>query len=274
MKRKAFTLVELLVVIAIIGLLTSIAMVSLSSSRDKARIAAGQSLEQSIHNAAADEILAQWDFDECTGINIVATSATDASGNGNDGIPANNPLWSADTPAKKGCSMLLNGSNQSVSGAQSITQIASQSFTISAWARRTTLGPAANIIFSIGDSYTNSSLLHFGFRSANTFFCAFYGNDYTTAATYTDTDWHLWTCSYDATTRKRNLYRDGVLIGGDTANPFIGSGVPRIGRRADGLYFAGPIDNVRLYRKSLTAQAVEKLYAEGVASHRNGIAAR
>src|SRR5512135_2555694 len=37
MSRKAFTLVELLVVIAIIGLLSSIAIVSLGSSRAKAR---------------------------------------------------------------------------------------------------------------------------------------------------------------------------------------------------------------------------------------------
>lgn len=37
MKRRAFTLVELLVVIAIIGLLSTVAVVALSSSRTKAR---------------------------------------------------------------------------------------------------------------------------------------------------------------------------------------------------------------------------------------------
>lgn len=37
MKRKGFTLIELLVVIAIIGLLSSLAVVSLNSAREKAR---------------------------------------------------------------------------------------------------------------------------------------------------------------------------------------------------------------------------------------------
>jgi len=39
MKRKSFTLIELLVVIAIIGLLSSIVLVSLSGTRQKAKIA-------------------------------------------------------------------------------------------------------------------------------------------------------------------------------------------------------------------------------------------
>ena len=49
---KGFTLVELLVVIAIIGILAAIVMVSLSSTRDRARVASLQSTLASITTIA------------------------------------------------------------------------------------------------------------------------------------------------------------------------------------------------------------------------------
>lgn len=52
-QSKGFTLIELLVVIAIIGILASVVLASLGSSRAKARIAAAQGTMRSIQTGAA-----------------------------------------------------------------------------------------------------------------------------------------------------------------------------------------------------------------------------
>jgi general secretion pathway protein G len=72
MKRKSFTLIELLVVIAIIGLLSSIVLVSLSGTRQKAKITKAREEITAIHKAI---LLMEVQTSVYPAVNNIATSA-------------------------------------------------------------------------------------------------------------------------------------------------------------------------------------------------------
>ncbi|NOZ04951.1 MAG: hypothetical protein GXP41_01170, partial [Chloroflexi bacterium] len=163
---------------------------------------------------------------------------------------------------------LFDGSDDYVDAGN--IDLVNQSFTLSAWAKRNSTG-SYDFIIGQGSGSANHGL-QFGFRDNNQFTCAFWANDLNTSGTYSDQKWHYWTCTYDATTRKRTIYRDGTQVAQDTASAhYQGSGHLMVGSfpvRTD-FNFDGRLDDVRVYRAALSAGGVRALYqaAPGFSLH-------
>ena len=137
--------------------------------------------------------------------------------------------------------------------------IANKDFTVAAWAKRDQAGQSHFILSQGG--VANNQGLHFGYRDNNQFTCAFYGNDLNTTATYTDTDWHHWACTYNASTNARTLYRDGVQVAQDIASAdYAGTGTTYIGGVFNfNSWFDGEIDDVLVYPRALSTTEVGQI---------------
>ncbi len=176
-------------------------------------VALTQVAEASIQDRTAQSNFAEaWiKFDESAG----AVTFADYSGN----VPAHNATCSnaaGQCPAYTASG--ASGSAFNFDGSNDVTRIsgidlANRSFSVAFWAKRTTSG-RFDFAFGGGGSAGNfaGQALALGFRSNNKFTCGFNSDDLDTPLTYTDSDWHHWTCTYDASNRQRIIYRDGILV--------------------------------------------------------------
>ncbi len=133
--------------------------------------------------------------------------------------------------------------------------LANNSFSIEFWAKRN--APNNHDFVIVQGRPSDNQMLHVGFRNGNDFTFAFYNNDLNTPS-FTDTDWHHWAATYDATTRRRVIYRDGVQVVTDVApvnyqgtGPITLGGTPNLT-----LDFDGSISAVRFWSTARTAQEV------------------
>jgi hypothetical protein len=229
----------------------------------RARDAAGNSTTSSgvsvtVSNAAPPGgLVAAYSFNEGAG----ATTA-DKSGNGITGN-LSNMSWT--TGGRYGSGLVFNGSNGFVDlGNPSALQLTG-SMTLEAWVKAS--ANPGDDGFIVGKSDGPGWQLKTTPDNGPHQFCTKVSETTTLAARKFSTStralntWYHVASVYDATARTLQLYVNGVLENGVSAGTVPATQLNRgvnvnIGRRADGFYFNGIIDEVRIYSRPLSASEV------------------
>ena len=254
MNRPAFTLVELLVVIAIIGLMSGVAIVSMSTSREKARIAAQQQYDTQISHSLGSEIIADWPLDEVSG-----TAISDSSGNGFNATFNGTVGAGSYVPGVYGNAVYLDGTTNYIRTSNSLS-VTLNSFSASAWFKTTSGADQKIISADVSNHYLQTLSGNLRICTANV--CAPVGSK-----KYNDGLWHFAVVTGDGTSTRG--YVDGVLQVTQTANSStITSTTFSIGATGGTFAqrFTGSIDEVRVYGAVLNASAIKKMYADGIAN--------
>jgi|GEM_PF-1015829 len=198
-------------------------------------------------------LIAHWKFDETSG-----TIAADSSGNGRTGTLTNGPTWTA---GKLGNAVGLDGLNDYVAAGTSL-DTPSLPFTLAAWVKPTSFADW-NTILAKRDSFAPTDM-RFGWLIWNTTGVVVLqssgGNSAIFAYVPPLNAWtHLVTVARSGGT---DLYVNGVL--NETTNQFSldsdAAALVRIGSADAQDFFAGTIDDVRVYNRALSTQEVLDVY--------------
>ena len=263
-KNKSFTLVELLVVIAIVGILSTVAVGSISKARNRARIARNLEFSQTLFNGLGSHAVGIWSFDQ-----VQAGVAPDISRSGNDGSLQGDTIQDSDTPyaiitsATGKHSLLFDGTGDYVECQDNDTlDPEEQPLTIELWFNWDgTLG--MNTLFDKDGLYQarvfNNNLQYYlepdgTWRGETSFPVA-------------PDHWYHAVIVYDKA--KQYLYQDGKLVYSRDQIGDIGENEARllIGARsgaAANQYFNGKIDELRIYVSALSLAEIQKHYVQGL----------
>ena len=263
MKRAAFTLIELLVTIAIIGLLSSIAIVSMSGSRDKAAIAAGLQFEASVQHAVGSEVLADWEFDEGSG-----GTAGDSSGNGKTATLMNSVSWRCAatninfTPTGQGCAVGFGGGGYVSTPALNIGD-----GTVSLWFNNKGSNPGA-VILGKRNTGCFSSAIYINSSANSNDLRVYNAGPETMIGMTKPSQWNQLVIVRAGAGAEADFYLNGKLALKNAYNLNLPDLISTVGATCAGVNeFTGYIDSVRVYGAALGASRIERLYAEEKLEH-------
>ena len=255
-KSQGFTLIELIVVIGIIGLIIGLILVSLQTSREKARIAKGKQFSQMINHTLGAYAVGIWRFEEIGAGNTLV----DNSGYNNNGVTHGATLEAG----VLGNCLEFNGVNSYVEIANS-GSMTNEEMTVEAWIYPRDISSLQMIVSKFG---TNKD---YGLGVSNGHIYVWYGQgggDYTNeAGTIKSYKWQhvaLVLKSWDS----YEVYIDGKLVGSEsmtipqrassTANIEIG----RAGGSVQSHYFNGLIDEVKIYSQAFPSAQIKQHYVK------------
>ncbi|MFA6340712.1 MAG: LamG-like jellyroll fold domain-containing protein [Candidatus Paceibacterota bacterium] len=261
MNRKGFTLIELLVVIAIVGILSSVIYTNITGLRDRARITAGIQFDSSTLHSIGDQLAGEWLFD------ISTNPLADTSGMGNNGSTTTAPTYSSAGGYNNKGAYSFDGNDDYIFLGTDL-EVSASAITVSAWIKPS-IAQRGSIVskngpFALEYSLTSQRMTGWVFINST-----WYG--VTNSTNLSLNTWYQTTLTYDGSNVK--IYVNGNLegttaIAGSIINNYA-AGVYIGGSAQLGFnyFFGGLIDNVRIYTSALSSSDVEKLYAEGKASH-------
>jgi type IV pilus assembly protein PilA len=232
--KRGFTLVELLVVIAIIGLLATFAVVQLSGSKEKARVAAAQSFAHTLLAAQSADAVGLWNLDEGSG-----TIVYNKSGVGTAVGTITGATWITDGPIGNPALLFASGNNVSLG---SVT--VPQRTTIGVWVRTNSAAPQP--FFS---NRAGGTGVYIGIVSGQLYIFDYSGSPTTMTSTalVNDNKWHYVSWSSDGT--KATIYIDGkvdksmsMTRNASTGAAYIGWDVPNSTQ-----YFIGSISQFGIF---------------------------
>lgn len=169
--------------------------------------------------------------------------------------------------------MYLTTSNQAIA-------LADSSFTVAFWARRNLCSALGYPVHHGGESGDGVGPqykeLHIGFRANNAFTCAFWAADLNYATTCSDdvNRWFHWTCTFSTSNKARVIYRLGLEVASDTvAANYQGPNSPiDVGWMGSGnTIFDGSVDELRIWKRTLTYTEVYALFARNQYSDTNAL---
>ena len=195
--------------------------------------------------------MAAYGFDEGSG-----STVTDASGNGHNGTIAN-ATWS--TTGKYGGALSFNGTNALVTIPDAASLHLTTGMTLEAWVDPTTINNTwRDVVYKANDNfYLEASTTNGSLPDAGTIAGGSYADAFGTAKLTTNT-WAFLTETYDGSTLR--LYVNGTQVASTAHTGAITTSTNPLQIGGDSLYgqyFAGLIDNVRVYNVALTAAQIQ-----------------
>ncbi|MFC1756385.1 LamG domain-containing protein [Patescibacteria group bacterium] len=287
-RKRGFTLIEILIVIVIIGILATVVVIALAqSAKEKARIADGQSLADSVRARGELEVYGNSNVGNFWKLNEDGGTAIGDYWGRSDGTlfttTAPGPQW---IQGMNGSALDFNNAgyialNSYYSSVGEISEL-----TVCAWIQTTSVGSNNWAILDFDRSdyfnfYTDSAG-GVGFSTSGGAGSGI-GDMYGVLAV-NDGKWHHVCGTYDSTkTNDKAIFVDGKLDSESDQHNIgegLGTGVTRYGFIGDGseadtfnggrntILFDGVIDEVQFYHKAMGITQIRKIYAESSTKYR------